>query len=362
MTTDYQLGPLAFSLDGTNAMSDALNREFGALAPASGTPAIRYHFQDQVDVPQHTTRLSNLEFFDGGFVKHGPGLKFMVQATDSGLDVHVAKSDELIVSAAISRFKDWNYLLPHERYAKDFMYNIFDFTSQAEHLKAGASYLHASSFERDDRGVAIVAWGGIGKTTTMLKLVLEDSWRFLSDDLGLIDVEGVLHRTPKWMQIYAYNLEGEPAIRSALLDHRNVVDKASWRFKRATKGPKGVRRRVSAAELFGEDRVGDPTPLTDLFFIERATVDKITATPADVDTFAAKSAAILLQELQPFTEISAAMHSCWRSPCLPSVGELVESSKAVFEKAFAGVEPLHVLIPMSAGPGDLAGFFREQLR
>ena len=64
--------------------------------------------------------------------------------------------------------------------------NVFDYLTQLANVELGQSYLHASSFERDGQGVAMAAWGGVGKTTAMLKLVGEHGWRFLSDDLNLI--------------------------------------------------------------------------------------------------------------------------------------------------------------------------------
>jgi len=195
----------------------------------------------------------------------------------------------------------------------------------------------------------------------MLKLVLEDGWRFLSDDLGLVDRRGNLHRTPKWMQIYAYNLEGEPLLRTALMRNRSLADRTSWRVALSRNGPKRVRRRVSAEALFGSEGVGQTTPLTDLFFLERANVQRIEAHSVDAASFARRAASILLHELQPFANISVAMHSSWRTTSLPSVEELRASSEALFSKAFVRVEPIRVLLPERCGPRALAEFFRERL-
>src|SRR4029078_8606315 len=100
--------------------------------------------------------------------------------------------------------RDWNFLLPTEQLAKNFMSDVFDYLTQIKKLEVGQSSIHASSFTKDDRTVVVAAWGGIGKTTSMLKLVAEDNWNFLSDDLGIIDETGFIYRSPKKMQIYAY--------------------------------------------------------------------------------------------------------------------------------------------------------------
>src|SRR5690606_6917130 len=147
-----------------------------------------------------------------------------------------------------------------------------------------------SSFERDGRAVAAVAWGGVGKTTALLKLVGEAGWKFLSDDLGLVDDAGMIWRTPKRMQVYGYNLRGQPASYRALMAGRNPIDRAAWHIRERTAGPKRVRRRVSAEELFGSERVGTRAKLTDVLFMERADVPRLAATPMTGDELARRAA------------------------------------------------------------------------
>jgi hypothetical protein len=69
----------------------------------------------------------------------------------------------------------------------------------------------------------------------------------------------------------------------------------------------------------------------------------------------------LLQELQPFTSLSVAQHSTLRRPVLPTAEDLRRQSQAVFERAFAGVTPYSVQVPLRAGPADLARLFRDHL-
>jgi hypothetical protein len=361
----YRLGRLGFSIDGTGDVVDAINDEFASL-PACESESVRLKFRFS-DGPLRTlvdsTKVADFRFSDLGFEAGSKTLRFQALAKDDGaFDIDLSPRQKSVVSKAINRLRHWNYLYPHERLANSFMYNVFDFMSQMGHLSTGSSYIHASSFERDGRRVALAAWGGIGKTTVMLKMILEGDWRFLSDDLGLIDDAGTLYMTPKRMQIYGYNLAGEPKIQNALLGNRSPFDKAAWKYKLAMDGPKGVRRRVSAEDLFGNAKVGQGGPLTDLFYIERTDVQSIISEPADAERVTAKCATILLKELQPYTDIAIAMHSTWRSPTLPDVNEMFERSRQVLARAFKGVPATYVQVPIEAGPDDLADFFRTRLK
>src|SRR5690554_6176886 len=202
--TSYSLSKIGFTLEGKGPVVDALREEFSGIQHDSDqTPAhIRFRFVDTL--PDIGTYLSipPLKAGDGVYQALQGGMTYQVKACELGFEVsilaHYNQEDRRPAALKrLQRFGDWNYLSRAETIAKNFLYDIFDYLTQLIHLKHGASYLHASSFEKSGRAVALVAWGGIGKTTSLLKLVSEDNWRFLSDDLGLIDRDGILWRTPK---------------------------------------------------------------------------------------------------------------------------------------------------------------------
>jgi hypothetical protein len=229
-----------------------------------------------------------------------------------------------------------------------------------QNLTVEQSHIHASSFTKDNRTVAVVAWGGIGKTTSMLKLVTEDNWKFLSDDLGIIDASGFIYRSPKKMQIYAYNVEGQPMLQNILLKGRPVVDLFNWHYRKARFGIKKVRRRVSADELF-KDNVGMSGKLTDVFFIVRAAVKDFETHPMPVNELACKAATTVMSEIDPYHKIAAAIYSVQTQCIIPAYEKLYNDTKRVLAKAFSSTSPLLIKIPLSATPDQLADFLRKLL-
>ncbi len=256
--------------------------------------------------------------------------------------------------SAVYRARDWNYLSSEETQAKNFMYGVFDYLTHVAQLELGQSYIHASSLARDGQGTAIVAWGGIGKTSAALKLITEHGFSFLSDDLGLVDDAGTLWRTPKRMQVYAYNLEGEDRLRSMLLDGRSLLDRASWEWKLRRRGPKGVRRRVSAEELFGERSVARSAPLARVFCLERGDVRDFEVREITADELARRAAEVVMHEIEPFGLVSRALHSGHHAPLLPTQDEVVAATRSVLRKAFDGIPALSIRIPLSTPPASLA--------
>jgi hypothetical protein len=56
----------------------------------------------------------------------------------------------------------------------------------------GAAMIHAATFSHRGRGIALPAWGGTGKTSTMAKLMRLDGVDFMGDDWAFVTREGAL--------------------------------------------------------------------------------------------------------------------------------------------------------------------------
>jgi len=63
-------------------------------------------------------------------------------------------------------------------------------------IQKGYAIVHSACISKDNRGVLISAWGDTGKTLTSSTLAQRDSFQFLSDDLTIIDVEGIAYSFP----------------------------------------------------------------------------------------------------------------------------------------------------------------------
>jgi hypothetical protein len=258
--------------------------------------------------------------------------------------------------STLYRARDWNFLSSEETHAKNFMYGVFDYVTHVAQLELGQSYIHASSLARDGEGTAIVAWGGIGKTSAALKLITEHGFSFLSDDLGLVDETGTIWRTPKRLQVYAYNLEGEERLRSLLLDGRSVIDRASWAWKLQRRGPKGVRRRVSAEELFGAQSVARSAPLKRVFCLERGDASDFEARAITTEELSHRAAEVVMHEIEPFGLVSRALHSGHHAPLLPTQDQVVSATRSVLRRAFEGIPVLSIRVPVSTTPTSLARY------
>lgn len=362
MSVLYKMGRLAFSLSGEGPVFDEVAAEISESLPrASGAADVAFEFRPAL--PRMSYRQTGDVFIgDNAYRLHRGGLELELGMGDP-LHVVVAPRKPArrgAASAYLRRARDWNYLTDTQTLAKNFMYDVFDWATQLAQLKRGQSYIHASSMQKGDRGLAVLGWGGVGKTTTLLKLCIEDGWKFLSDDLGLVDDSGLLHRTPKRLQIYGYNLEGQPALRRRVLAGRSAVDRASWELRLRRFGPKLVRRRISASDMFGADGLADSTRLTDIVFLERSSEDQRGMTGAGSAELADRMAAIVMAEIEPYGAFHRQLGAAGLN-ALEAPSQVQARTAAVLARSFAGAATTVLRVGESAAPDRLAEILRAHM-
>ncbi|HEY3430798.1 MAG TPA: hypothetical protein VGK39_08985, partial [Cyclobacteriaceae bacterium] len=300
-----------------------------------------------------------------GFRFQAGRVRYEVQVNKKGLDVLVNVPEpgaiRSLIPATLQRALHFNHLDFWERRAKSFIYDIFDYITQSSQLSLHQTYVHASSMERNGKAIALLAWGGIGKTTSLLKLILEDGWNFLSDDLGLLDANGQLYRSPKNLQVYGYNLQGQPRIESALFSKRTILDALSWSFFRAIKGNHRVRRRISAEKLFGKERIAKSGQLSQAFFLERHQGKDFRCERITAEALADRCVAILMHEISPYTLVASAIHGAGNNKTILSPGKMYSETHKILVSAFSRVPCEVISIPLDAGPNDLVAFLRPRI-
>ena len=362
----FRLGRLPFALHGESSIAAHVRAELDVLrvAEAARTP-LEFVFTDTLPAVDGGVRVSPVIAGPHAYAVHIGGLAHRVAMDDRSRTVHVRAAPRSglarLAPESYARFRHWNYLLHEEDLAKNFVYNVFDYLTQIESLRLGQSYVHASAIARGGAAAVLAAWGGVGKTSAMLNLVRDHGWSYLADDLVAVDDAGAVYRSPKRIQVYAYNLEGQAPLAAALMRGRSRLDRLAWTLHRARNGPKGVRRRVSAESLFSPRQVAASAAIADVLLLERCNVPALAIEPMDVAIVAERCAVTLLHELQPYAEIAFALAAAGFPAALPSPEELATSARAVLLRAFSGARVRSVRIPLSTTPAALTPFLADAL-
>lgn len=150
--------------------------------------------------------------------------------------------------------------------------------------RKGAAMIHAASFEQSGLGIALPAWGGTGKTSTLASLLLgKPTGAFMGDDWAFITQAGDLLGFARPLFIKAHHRELYPHLftgrRKVMVPaalsgpaHRiaSAVHPAVARFPRVaafTRKWSPEHMMVGPAHVFS--RVRAKAPLAAVFFMER---------------------------------------------------------------------------------------------
>jgi hypothetical protein len=251
-----------------------------------------------------------------------------------------------LLPAPLYRVTHPGHLSQVEHLASTFMSEVFVGITQAHGLSRGQCYLPAAVATRGGRTIAIMGPGASGKSGSILRLCWNDGWRYLSDDMALVQASGLVELSPKPVEVAARNLAGDESLKSRLLRDRSLLDRFAWAAHERFRNGRGLRRIGSAIELLGADRVGSPQRLTDLIVLQRVNTSVVVVEDIGRDRAVEQAARLLGEELK---------HSAYRQTVEAGHGGLVGTASGaygVIQKALTGVRIFEILIPATMAEAD----------
>lgn len=359
--TSHLLGNLSISFADNGEVSNYLRSEFAVLPETNKKPDIEcYEVSNLKQLGEFSTRNGRIWVSKDGYRIDMPNLCASVLRTGSKWIVKFVvmpggRRHKLLKDkpAVIQRMCNWNYLTIAEENAKGIVYDVLDQVIQVRQLEMNQTFLHSSAIEKNGDVYVIAGWGGVGKTSSVMSLISEHEFKFLSDDLGILDSEATFWRSPKRIQIYPYNLVGSETLTARLLGDRTFVDRQHWNIRTKRFGIKGVRRRVSAEEFFGSHAVAKSGQVKGFIHLERGNFDATKIESSNSADASRRTSHILVHELNPMAEIGAAFSGAnIDSPFETSRWR--ETTELVLAKALAQVPCFSVKVPEATTPKQLA--------
>ncbi|HHT9144144.1 MAG: hypothetical protein Q7J76_03260 [Candidatus Brocadiaceae bacterium] len=251
------------------------------------------------------------------------------------------------------RFRDWNFFTIEETLAKNFVYNIFDFVMELKLLVNSSSFIHASSLEKDGKAILFVAAGGIGKTSIMMQMLKKEGWKYLADDLSIIDSNGRVYFNPKYIQIYPYNIKNDFELYNLLIKGRGALDRLHWSYRKLRYGEASVRRRVDPRVFFGPGKVSSSAQVAKVINLVRTNVNDFEIDGIGHDVISNMAAEILSLEISPFFKYSCLCNGGGSDSPFPKIEEIKERAIRRFQEIFNNVPRYQLKIPLKASPSDL---------
>lgn len=278
---------VAFNTFGDKDISVFLQREFpDVMENINNKPDIHINFRRD-DFKAHATLYNCADTFAyyGGKIVQGIKAHFRTTwitydispVLGSCIDVYIGPRQSSRIGKMISGFKralSTQFLYPWQNSIIDFIHGPLMSIIQLNLLKKSSSFLHASSISRDKAGIVFPGYGQTGKSTIADRLTKKQDWRFISEDMCIINSKKC---------VLAYNKQrGLNLSQLKDTEYYNfkrancIADKANILLIRALKllGIQPVRI-LSISELFEADIIMKQARLTAAVYIKRGNYSKI---------------------------------------------------------------------------------------
>lgn len=264
------------------------------------------------------------------------------------------------VLSPLTRALTRDFSTPTDIVAKNLLYEAVDPLVWCSLLTQDASFVHAGAVATPDgQGVLLMGTGGVGKTTTVLDLVLSGRWRYLGDDLVIVSPDG-LNRHPKHLQLYAYNSVLVPGVQERILRGRTRTDRFLWNARLRSLGPRQVRRRTAASTFFGRDAVAEAADLTAAVKLTTALgTSGIEVTDADPARLARQAASVICDEFWDFTRFLNSVATLTSEA--PTLGELQARVAATIERALPTEGCYEVGVPPGTPGAEISAALNSRL-
>ena len=111
---------------------------------------------------------------------------------------------------------------------------------------------------------------GVGKTSLELSMIQKNNFKFLADDVCLIDKNSNIWPNYAFPKIYRYNTQNKQEIEKKILKNRGYIDRFQWHFFKLFPN-KPIRRRINP-KIFYDNKVGVKSKLSDYYIFSKVTL------------------------------------------------------------------------------------------
>lgn len=247
--------------------------------------------------------------------------------------------------------------------ASYFAYNIMLPALEVALLHRGATFMHASSVVgRDGRGVVISGWGGAGKTTasSYLYLTKPNEWKFLSDDLAIVDKNGSIWFNPFPINVFPYNTHHFRRLESFLSESMGFAERIHWKLFRHFFGMKGSMRRRAP---FNTTYTKNQAKIFLVVHVERFSGSNFQIETLSIDDLAKTAKNILFFEIRNKSALFCIANSLKDGMRfkIPSLDEVGIQAEEIYKAAAQALTPYRILVPKYASTNAVGEFFDKFL-
>lgn len=150
------------------------------------------------------------------------------------------------------RLYSYEYESIEVRLIRGFIYYVINPVLQMMFVRNSVSFIHGSTISyKDNKAYLFTGWGGSGKTSTSSSILFsDDDYKFMSDDLAIIDSDKSVYNNPAISHIYPYNVVGFEELEKIVKYGSTKLESLHWDIRKKYLGINKVRRRIDPALIY----------------------------------------------------------------------------------------------------------------
>lgn len=269
--------------------------------------------------------------------------------------------EKIVLIPTTHQFIHPSFKTKEEAFISIFIFKIWHWIIFLKLIEKGLAFIHASSVLINNKAYVFGSWGGVGKTTILLKLITENSHiQFLSDDMSLIDIKGNVFLNPTPLHIYPYNWRGFPSLKEKVFSNRSLIDRSSWWFWSKLRGQNGVCRRMFVEHLVGNG-MGRRGQVDKFFFLKRTNKQKLSFSPITNKKLTAKSFSLIQQSVMDNLCKTIYPIAASETTILKDVFDTNKRLFDIYKNFLEKADVFEVLIPTNITPNKLSAFINNKI-
>ena len=261
--------------------------------------------------------------------------------------------------------KGWKYLIRYgcsidtcvaKRYLISLMLPVL-FFKMAER---GMTFVHCSAVAKDGRSFLFPAWGGVGKTSLMSHF-LAHGWKYICDDLTVMDRRGHIHHFPIPMHIYRYHRNVCPAMTDRMESAMTGEERFLWNFAAHFVGESKLVRWIEPVRVFGEENIVREAPLDIVVHMQRSSASgEIRVEPSTPNRLAGYICNTILNEIGDIALMTSLPNAINALDFIPDLSTILNDVKSIAIDAMKNAELYEMQLPANATPEETYRFLAKK--
>ncbi|MAQ64548.1 hypothetical protein CL647_00775 [bacterium] len=238
-------------------------------------------------------------------------------------------------------------------------YYLFWYILYIELLNKNKAFIHAGIFEKDNKATIITGTGGCGKTSTLFKILENETTKYISEDFGIVDIDGNTYFNPKPISIYATDIEFGQSLLNNALKEFSLLENLQWTLSR-----KLLKRNPmckSKPKSIMGNRIAEISKIKNVLYFIRTNTNEMDVKDIAIDELAERVSDASMRELKTLNELLLLLRANAPSDfAFPSFDNIRKKTKEIYLKNFSLTNNKIVKIPYKTSPGDLVSFLNSK--